>query len=74
MSDTVWIMAQNKAFGDDGWVTDWELGGIFTSEEQAVAACTEPTDTVWPVTLNEVLPRETTEPPHLRFPLADQPE
>ena len=39
----------------------WELGGVFSSEELAVAACTEPTDCVWPVTMDEVQPRGTVE-------------
>ncbi|MFI7448092.1 hypothetical protein ACIBQX_11390 [Nonomuraea sp. NPDC049714] len=54
---SLWIMGQVKS--QDGSL--WELGGVFSSREKAVAACVEPTDCVWPVVLDEVAPRETVE-------------
>jgi hypothetical protein len=71
MSDTVWIVAQNRSFDEQGWASDWDLGGVFSSEEKARAACMEPTDSMWAVTLDEVLPRERIEPPGLTFPLGE---
>lgn len=38
---------------------EWELGGIYTTEEKAIAACTLPTDCYWPIELDKDLGRET---------------
>jgi hypothetical protein len=38
----------------------WELGGIYSTEALALAACTEPTDCMWPVAIDVDLGRETT--------------
>lgn len=65
---TVWVVAQIKAANDEGWATDWELGGVFTTEANARDACTEPTDAMWPVALDEQLGRDTTAPPGITFP------
>ncbi len=53
----LWVMGQVKSA--DGNV--WELGGVFSSEEKAVAACVEPTDCVWPIALDEIQPRGVVE-------------
>lgn len=66
----VWALAQVKQFADDGWATDWDLGGVFTSEAAARAACTDVKDCIWPMTLDEPIPRERIEPAGLTFPLA----
>lgn len=55
----IWIVAQTKA-DTDGNVTNWELGGVYSTEERALADCTEPTDCYWPATLDESFGRETT--------------
>ncbi|MFF7561952.1 hypothetical protein ACFZB4_18515 [Streptomyces pseudovenezuelae] len=68
MPGTVWIVAQVKAVDDEGWATDWDLGGVFTTEEKARSVCTEPTDAMWPAELDEPLGRETTEPPLMIYP------
>ena len=65
----VWVVAQNKSFGPDGFALDWDLGGIFSTEAKAKAVCTEPGDSYWPVEVDEFLGRETTEPPGHVMPL-----
>ncbi|MEU1008188.1 hypothetical protein [Streptomyces sp. NPDC005890] len=68
MSGKVWVVAQVKATDADGWATDWDLGGIYTTEAKARAACTGPGDAMWAVSLDEDLGRETVEPPGLTYP------
>lgn len=70
MSGKVWIVAQIKATDAEGWATGWDLGGVFTSEQKARDACSEPTDAMWSVTLDEPLGRETIEPPGISYPAA----
>lgn len=70
MSSTVWIVAQVKATNSEGWATDWDLGGVFTSEQKARNACSHPTDAMWPVPLDEPLGRETIAPPGISYPAA----
>lgn len=55
----IWIVAQTKA-DKDGNVTNWELGGVYSTEERALADCTERTDCYWPANLDEPFGRETT--------------
>jgi len=74
MANTVWVVAQNKTFDDAGWAVDWELGGVFTTEEAARAACTVPTDAMWPVALDTPIGRETIAPPGITYPAADPKE
>jgi hypothetical protein len=52
----VWVVVQVKS--DDGSV--FEIGGIYSTEALALAACTERTDCMWPVTVDLDLGRETT--------------
>jgi hypothetical protein len=66
----LWIVAQIKSFDSKGWALDWDLGGVFSSEDKARAACTGPSDAVWPVTLDEFLGRDRVEPPGISYPLA----
>lgn len=47
----------------------WELGGIFTTEAAADAACTLPTDGYWESELDVDFGRETQEMP-MTFPRA----
>lgn len=70
MSGQVWVVAQNKTFDEQGWAVDWDLGGVFTTEEKAREACSEPTDAMWPVPLDRPLGRETVEPPGIVYPAA----
>lgn len=70
MSPTVWVVAQIKSVDEQGWARDWELGGVFTTEDKARAACSAPWDAMWPATLDELLDRETTAPPGITFPAA----
>lgn len=74
MSAQVWVVAQIKATDVAGWATDWDLGGVFTNETKARAACVEPSDAMWPVNLDEPLGRETVEPPNITWPVAPSKE
>jgi hypothetical protein len=64
---SVWVLAQQDK-------PTWELGGIFTSEERAIAACKVRTDGYWEVPLNEDLGRETVIIEAAIFPLLNIPE
>lgn len=64
---TVWIVAQVK----DQETGDWELGGVFSTRERAVTACTHPDDGVWEETLDQAYPRETSIPPTF-YPLRER--
>jgi len=57
----VWVVGQL-------YVESWDLGGIFTTPDQAEAACSSPNDCVFPVPLDEYLGRETVMPPGITFP------
>jgi hypothetical protein len=54
----VWVVCQPNR--DDGqYVREWELGGVFTSEELAAAACTGPEDSYWSTPLDHAWPHDT---------------
>ena len=56
-------------------IPSWELIGVFTTEEKAVAACKEPTDCVAPIHLDAVAARETTVMQGAYYPLnKEQPD
>lgn len=61
----VWIVAQVK----DRDTGDWELGGVFTTREKAVAACQHPDDAVWQETVDKPYPRDTSVPRDVFYPL-----
>jgi hypothetical protein len=69
---TVWVVAQIKSTNEQGWATDWDLGGIYTTEARARAACTQPTDATWPAPLDTDLGRATIEPPGISYPSTPQ--
>lgn len=64
----LWAMGQVK--NADG--SAWELGGVFSTREQAVAACMEPTDCVFSVVVDRVLPRETVFLDDCVYPMATE--
>jgi len=66
----VWVVAQIKATDEQGWATDWDLGGVFTTEDKARVACTAPSDAMWPMQLDQALNRQTAEPPGITYPAA----
>ncbi|HCA86365.1 MAG TPA: hypothetical protein DEQ61_13195 [Streptomyces sp.] len=72
MAVELWVVAQIKSFDAEGWALDWDLGGVFSTEDKARAACSEPRDAMWPVTLDTFLGRETVEPPDVVYPAAPQ--
>jgi hypothetical protein len=49
----------------------WELIGVFSTEELAIAACVTPTQFVGPMELDVSTPEETTVWPDLVYPLAE---
>lgn len=61
---TVWIVAQVK----DPEIGQWELGGVFSTKEKAIAACIDPDDGIWKETLDRAYPRETSIAP-TEYPL-----
>jgi len=64
----VWILAQVKGVDASGWATDWDLGGVFSSEEKARERCVGPGDCIWSVSLDQFLGFETISPPGLTYP------
>lgn len=64
MNRNVWVVGQQGK-------PIWELGGIFSTEEAAIAACTEETDCYWELPMDQDLGRETIEKgifPNLNVP------
>ncbi|WP_328920657.1 hypothetical protein OG911_28045 [Streptomyces sp. NBC_00208] len=70
MAATVWVVAQVRSFTDEGWALDWDLGGVFTTEAKARAACNAPGDAMWSMQLDEPLGRPRVEPPGITYPAA----
>jgi hypothetical protein len=61
----VWVVGQVTDYEHGGW----ELQGVFSSEEAALAACRGLNDFVGPVPVDIELPRETCGWPGARYPL-----
>jgi len=72
MAGSVWVVAQINSTTDEGWALDWDLGGIYTTEGDARAACTRPTDAMWPVLLDTDLGRPTIAPPGIIYPAREE--
>ncbi|MFD5058247.1 hypothetical protein [Streptomyces sp. NPDC058394] len=72
MAGSVWVVAQISSTTDEGWALDWDLGGIYTTEDDARAACTRPTDATWPVPLDTDLGRLTIAPPGITYPAREE--
>ena len=77
----VWIAGKDEDFHSDG--SQWDLIGIFDSEEKAVAACEAEasenvicagSEFVAPFTLNEILPVEKRTMPGCYYPLLKKQE
>jgi len=62
----MWLTGKNNGEYDGGIC--WELIGVFSTEEKAVAACLNEYYFVGPVELDEVLPDETVEWPRCYYP------
>jgi len=52
MSDEVWVVTRPKS-------ASWDLMGVFSTEQKAVAACTSEIDFIWPMKIDEKAPEET---------------
>jgi hypothetical protein len=63
----VWVVTQKMNEG----CPLGELGGIFTTEEKALAVCTDPDDCLFPITLDEFLGRESVEIPGCVYPVTE---
>ena len=70
MMAELWIVGRYKQ-GEPGSIV-WDFQGIFDSEAKAIAACRDWTYFVGPVTVNELLPHETSTNPRWDYPLADE--
>lgn len=70
MNEQVWICGKTL----DATAYGWELMGVFTSEEKAVAACTELWHFVGPATLDVRLPDESVAWAGCYYPLAKETE
>lgn len=68
----VWIVAQVQSFGEHGWAQRWDVGGVFSTKEKALAVCSTPNDAIWSMTLDEFVGHETLEPPDIIYPLASE--
>jgi hypothetical protein len=55
---TYWICGKNIEEVESGIV--WEIGGVFSSEEKAIKACTDKNYFIGPIELDQKLPDETT--------------
>lgn len=64
----LWVVAQVKSVDAEGWALDWDLAGVFSTEDKARGVCTEPGDCLWPVELDAFAGRPTTPPPGLIYP------
>ena len=64
----VWICGQYKS--GEFLNTVWDLQGIFSTREKAVAACRNENYFIAPVTVDEVVPDETTSFPGVEYPLS----
>lgn len=53
MTVTVWVAGQYRGDGEP-----WDIQGVFSTEEKAVAACRTPDYFVGPLTLDAELPHE----------------
>jgi len=70
--DVVWIMCDVRYITttpENNKMPTFVIGGVFITEEEAVDACTTSRDCILPVTLGEVLPRESVEAPGAYYPL-----
>jgi len=63
--ETVWIAGTTH--NDE--LSQWEIIGVFSSEQNAVTACMGVTDFVGPLNMNEVAPRESVDWVGAYYPL-----
>jgi len=63
---TLWVVGQYRAETDAGNV--WDIQGVFSTREKALAACRGPNYFIGPIKLNEELPDETVEWPGREWP------
>ena len=63
----LWLVGKHiQDVGDEA--TAWEFGGVFATEDEAVAACTADEFFVFPAILGEALPDETYIMPGCYYP------
>ena len=66
----LWLAVQVKTESTNEPPYPLEILGVFSTEQEAIDACQEPTDCIGPLTLGEVQPREMTEWTGAYYPLA----
>jgi hypothetical protein len=64
----LWICGRNIDKVTVGEVKNWDIHGVFSSEEKAVSACRDYSYFVGPVDLDEVLPEEVIAWPDSYYP------
>lgn len=70
MPETVWVAGRVTGYhGDDPMDVSWELLGIFSSEERAVAACTDTACFVGEIPVDKPKADTSTEWPGAYYPL-----
>ena len=67
----VWVVGQWYREAEDGRQV-WEMAGVFSTEEKAVAACRTANYFVGPLPVDTEFPHETVEWPDCYYPLADK--
>lgn len=67
LGPTMWVVGdQLQSFTDH---SRWEILGLFSTKEQAIAACTSPNHFIGPMRLNERAPDETVNWEGVEYPL-----
>lgn len=66
----LWVVGDTAAETEHGQV--WFIKGVFSSEEKALAACSEESDFIGELTLDEQLPNERMVWPGAYYPLSER--
>jgi len=72
MIDRLWVVGDTAAETPDGQV--WFIKGVFSTKEQALAACTTDHDFLGELTLDEITSEKRESWPGAYYPLAGEPK
>ena len=67
MEKTVWVVGEARYIGSQ----EWEMIGVFSTQEKANEACILPRYFVGPVEINKAFPSKTVPWPGAYFPIRD---
>ena len=67
MGQTVWVVGEARYIGSQ----EWEMVGVFTTEQKAVEACVLPRFFVGPVEIDKSFPIESVPWPGLYYPMVN---